>query len=183
MYLLPVSLWLNMALTSSSPICYSFETPPSCFKMNIKTNSKCFEETSVPFFWKSGHVQERVFHTSATKTSPRLCREYLKFPLWRYIYNNLHFQDVLKICGSCHSTIKHLLYFLCFFGGLPPEFLSSCMLHLLETDTGELDKFMCKSKRSVPNCSAKFSFLRCSLAFRSDSESSIIYQNFHFQDW
>lgn len=79
MYLLPISLCLSMASTSSSPICCSFETPPSCFKMNIKTSSKCFEETSVPFFWKSRHVKERVSHTSATKTSPKLCREILNF--------------------------------------------------------------------------------------------------------
>ena len=61
--------------------------------------------------------------------------------------------------------------FLCFFGTLPPEFSSSCVLHLLGADVLKLDRFMWKSRISVPNCFAKFSFFRCSLVFLLDFES------------
>ena len=58
-----------MALTLLSAICYSFKTPPSCFAMNIKTSSKCLQEISTQFFWKSGHVQESAFRTSTTNAA------------------------------------------------------------------------------------------------------------------
>ena len=97
MYLLPISLYLSIALTSSSLICFSFKTPPSWFKMNIKKKQQIFARNSSTILLEIWTCATKCISYFYNKDgSPRLCREYLKSPLRRYIHNNRIFRILFK---------------------------------------------------------------------------------------
>ena len=133
--ILPVLLFWSIDLTLLAPMCRSFKTLTLCVKMNIKTNSKCLLEVTVPFLLHLGI----------------------------HIHNNRCLQDIGKICKSIPSPIKYFSGIFAFLGWTAAFFLILLRFSFIGNRCSEFDGSVWKPRISFPNFSGKILFLRCSL--------------------